>query len=292
MPGRFIFLPCAIAFALSSSPALAETPPLQPSSQWNVDFGKTNCRLARFFGEGEGRHVLFMQQYQPGSTFGLTVAGPGLKRFQSLRRTSLQFYTAQDANQTEPFKGDVNGFGDALIYSAISIENGDDLEEEEAAGRAALPQLDAALGGKVGFVYLRQGSRKVRFETGPLGEAFKVMNQCTQDMIRDWGLDVDKHLSAQSLPQWTNQSSVTHRIQATYPNSALNKGEQGIFRLRVIVDEAGKVTDCIINNATTQDRLESPACREMQKATFNPALDADGRPFRSYYSTSIVYRVG
>ncbi|MEM7665480.1 MAG: TonB family protein [Pseudomonadota bacterium] len=102
---------------------------------------------------------------------------------------------------------------------------------------------------------------------------------------------MEKHLSATRLPKWKNQSSVVRRIQATYPVDALGRGEQGIFRMRVIVSETGKVTGCVINNATVQDRLESPACKAMRKAEFEPALDADGKPFQSYYATSITYRV-
>ncbi|MEL6738005.1 MAG: TonB family protein, partial [Pseudomonadota bacterium] len=100
------------------------------------------------------------------------------------------------------------------------------------------------------------------------------------------------HLTATRLPKWSNEASVVRRIVARYPGKALQRGEQAILQMRVIVDESGKVTSCKIDEATTAGNVESPACREMANAKFDPALDADGQPFTSYYSTSIIYRIG
>lgn len=118
-----------------------------------------------------------------------------------------------------------------------------------------------------------------------------MLNTCTQDMISDWGLDVAQHLAATRRPQWNNEMEIARRLQAQYPAAALRQGVQAILRLRVIVGVDGKVEKCQIDAATTNE-LESPACREMENAEFEPALDAEGQPFRSYYATSIIYRVG
>ena len=61
--------------------------------------------------------------------------------------------------------------------------------------------------------------------------------------------------------------------------------------MRVMVNEAGAVTDCHLERATKLESLNSPACKEMQRATFEPALDRDGTAMPSYYATTIVYRV-
>lgn len=289
---RSVLIGMSIAW-MASAPAQAEKPDvaLEPSSPWNVDFGDTKCRLARLFGEGEDRHLIFFEQSGPGRDLGLTVAGKQLKRFRSLRRTNVRFFDGQEARNTKPFKGDVEGYGPALIFSSIRVRSGTVNSLKKGSGKGSLPQLNPNIGDEVEFIALQQGSRKVRVETGPLGETFKVMNKCTQNMVRNWGLDVDKHLSAKSLPELKNANFVRTRIEARYPRRALNQGEQGIFRMRVIVDETGKVTDCVINNATIQDALESPACKTMVQAEFEPAIDAEGNAFRSYHSTTITYRV-
>jgi hypothetical protein len=52
------------------------------------------------------------------------------------------------------------------------------------------------------------------------------------------------------------------------------------------------VESCTILKATQTEQLESPACKVMQRAQFEPARDAAGQPFRSLYVTSIIYRAG
>ncbi len=291
---RFVVMGTAVCATLlgftSDANANRGAVALSPSSQWNVDFAPNKCRLARMFGEGEDQHFLFFEQYYPSASAGLTVAGPALSRFRSRARTSLSFYEGQDVLRTEPFTGEVDGFGNAVIYSNVNLESGTDGADEEDP-TSAIAQLDTEFAAQSQYVMLRQGSKLVRFDTGPLGEAFEVLNTCTQDMVRDWGLDVDQHLTATRAPQWLNQQSVVTRLQRSYPSGALNRGQQAIIRLRVIVDEAGKVEQCK-TDAATDNPLESPACREMERAEFAPALDANGQPFRSYYASSIIYQIG
>ncbi|MEM6856884.1 MAG: energy transducer TonB [Pseudomonadota bacterium] len=273
-----------------TAPLRAETKVLSPSGQWNVNFGETNCRLARYFGEGEDRHILFFEQYRPSASLGMTLAGASLKRFRSRARTFVQVNDAQEPLKTEPYKGDVAEIGPAIIHSSLSLDAGSQDDDDQTANQ--LPQLDTQFADTVEFVSLTQGKRTVRLDTGPLGAAFDILNQCTQDMVKSWGLDVDKHLTATRLPKWSNEASVVRRIVASYPSKALRRGEQAILQMRVIVDQSGKVTSCTIDEATRAGNVESPACAEMAKAKFDPALDADGEAFTSYYSTSIIYRIG
>ena len=153
-------------------------------------------------------------------------------------------------------------------------------------------QLDPALGGQAQFLEVRQGAQAVRLKTGPMGEAFKVLNQCTLDLLSQWGLDPAQHATSQRGPRMINQSALVRKIIADYPKDALSMGEQGIMRMRLIVSAEGTVESCTIIKATNTATLESPACKVMERARFEPALDAQGQPFRSFYATSITYRIG
>ncbi|MDY7097356.1 MAG: energy transducer TonB [Pseudomonadota bacterium] len=273
----------------SASAAQAKETVLEPSSQWNVDFATDKCRLARNFGEGDARHLLFFEQYFPGKELGMTLSGAQFDRFGSRRRTNLSFRADQKPLRTEPFVGKVVGTGTAVIYSAVDLETGQDFSN---ADKTEFPQLDTDFASGVEYVKVQQGGSTVTLKTGDLAEAFEVMNTCTQSLLEDWGLDPQKHLSSRSMPVWKNERSVTRKIQSTYPSKALRVGEQGIMRMRVMIDEAGTVTDCTIVKATRVDALESPACRAMLTAKSEPALDANGKPFPSYYATSITYQIG
>ncbi|MEL7199464.1 MAG: TonB family protein [Pseudomonadota bacterium] len=263
---------------------------LEPSTSWNIDYAPNKCRLARVYGEGEKRHLLFFEQYWPSSDIGLTIAGPALSRFKSLKRTYFSTSEAQEPFRTEPFAGDVESVGPAVIYSSIDLTKGDTSAEHDAETKLEL--LDTKAAQNATFIRVRQGGRTVTFKTGPMGDAFGALNECAKSLLTDWGLDVAKHETARQLPKWQNEAKIVRRIASNYPGNALNQGEQAIVRMRVMIDETGTVTDCVINEATTTQKLESPACGPMAKAKFAPALDADGKPFESYYATGITYRIG
>lgn len=282
----------AFSTALAAAPARAEVVEIAPSSPWNIDFGETKCRLARFFGEGENRHILFFEQYYPGKSVGMTVAGPSFNRFTTRVRTDLAFAAGQEPIEGRPFTGTVGEFGNGLIYSQINV--GASFSKDEGSSADApkdlrLPSLDKEGARQVAFVGHTQRGNEIRLMTGPLDEAFAALDTCAVDLVGTWGLDAEQQRTATRMPQWTNRDGVVRRIVADYPRGAQNKGEQGIMRMRVIVSPQGTVEDCAIIKATSSDRLDSPACRAMANAQFEPALDAAGQPMRSFHAESIVY---
>jgi TonB family protein len=290
-----LFLALA-ALGLTAAPAQARDPlVLEPSSEWVVDFGEARCHLARYFGEGEDRHLLFFQQWQPGRGFSFTAAGPGFRNFRSRRETLVRFRADREPQETEPFVGDIDGGGHALIFPWLShAPRRPDIEGRnfDETFETSLPQLDIGEADATTSIALRQRSREVVFETGPLGEPFKVLNQCTRDLVKDWGLDPERHLTATRMVRLDNLEEVVRQVQRRYPADALRRGEQGILRIRVMVDETGTPTQCVLNEVTRTERLDSPACDPLMRADFSPALDAEGKPFASYYTTSITYQIG
>lgn len=267
---------------------------LTPSSPWNVDYAEQKCRLARVFGEGENRHLLFFEQAAPAAWFGLSVAGPALDRFSSSRPIMVQFGQAQKPFKTEPFFGKIETFGTAIIYLGLDMFSEDDSDDTENIAdepRTSLPEIDITQAESVDTLSFSQRGRNITLQTGNLAAPIGALNTCAQDLLRDWGLDVDRHRKVTRYPEWTNRSAVAKRIAASYPSSAVRIGEQAIIRMRVIVDADGSVADCNIENATDVERLQSPACEMMQMAKFEPALDSDGQPMRSFYITQIVYQM-
>ncbi len=284
------------AFALSSgltAPAIADdkVTVLKPATPWNVDYGEEKCRLARIFGEGDSRSLLFIEQWGPDAKFGFTVAGPALRRFKGRRPTALVTYDGAAPTSAEPFRGEVEEFGPAIVYASMALVPEPEADSLDKVA-TQLPQLELEQAARSRFVALEQGGRTVKFMTGPLDQAFEVLNQCSEQRLNEWGLDIEKHRTLTRMPFWTNQQEIVDRIVKTYPQRALRAGESAIARLRVNVNEKGQVTECVTLKATDTNILNSPACRQMQKAEFEPALDSEGKPMASFYQTSIIYRIG
>ena len=69
-------------------------------------------------------------------------------------------------------------------------------------------------------------------------------------------------------------------------------GTEGTVGVAVTVGPDGKVSQCSVSSSSGSDVLDSAACDGMRRyAQFDPALDEDGRPTSSNWSTRIVYRL-
>ena len=47
----------------------------EPSSQWQLDYGDTRCRIGRIFGEGETETALYLEQVEPSESLHWIVGG-------------------------------------------------------------------------------------------------------------------------------------------------------------------------------------------------------------------------
>lgn len=278
-----------------STAAMAQSDPvvLKPSSPWNVDYGATKCRLARTFGEGRDRHALLLDQHYPGSGAGLTIAGRSFRKFRNLEETQIAFGTGLASQTGEPFLGELGRMKHALVFSSVSFGNGETggAGETPASTVAGVRELNTAIGAKIDHLSVTQGRRTVRLETGSLAKAFEALNACTRNMVTSWGFDVEKQMSVATPPVFKNMERTAKRIQESYPSRALTRGESAIVRLRVTIDEKGEMENCVLNEATVTQTLDSPACSQMRFAEFDPAIDVNGDPIRSYFTTTITYRI-
>ena len=262
---------------------------LEPSDGWNIDFGADRCRLVRLFGEGDNRHLLMFEQAGPGTSFGLTLSGPRLRQFRQII-TRLGFNPDSGFPRASHQWGEVEGFGRAAIFSRATI-NGASASAADQDGLRTLPQIDLEEAAQIERIVFGHGGNAVSFETGELSAPLQALNACAADFIRDWGLDPDKHERFFQVANWLNEQEVTRRIQRKFTRAALNRGEQAVFRMRVVVEIDGSVSECKLVESTVAQRINSNACDEMEDAVFDPALDSDRNPMRSFYTTNIIYRI-
>ena len=288
-----IVLFAALGLGFTSTPARAEAVVLEPASRWNVDFGEKSCRLTRFFGAPETPYVLVIDQYWPDQYFGLSVAGPHYDGFGAKEDISLSFFDGQTPIAAQPQPGVIDGFGAALFFKRVGIATEDQPVPGPQPVITRFPALDTEMAGKAEFVALGGDDAEIRLATGPLGDVFKVLNQCAGDLAASWGIDLERHRSATRMPLWLNEERMARTfLHSALPFDRIPSGSRGLIRLRVTVDEAGRIGDCTIIDAPDIALVERPLCRAMQKARFDPALDAEGKPMRSFYATTISYEVG
>lgn len=291
---------CLAAAALISIPASAakddpdRADMLQPSTKWQLDYADNSCRLAREFGEGGSRVLIAVEQFGPSDEFIVTLSGRPVAVASRARSAELRFGSML-VNQSKSFlAGDMAEYGRTLLFSGATltpeVESTPENSENDVV-RSALPTIDIDAASKADYIAVHYGNRAVAFNTGELSAPLKALNQCSLDLLTEWGLDAARHKTLTRATFWANRPEIVLELIKAYPRKALWEGRQGMFQMRVLVDENGKMTDCTLVSATVTKNLESPACDAIRKARFEPALDAAGIAMLSYYLTGITYEI-
>ena len=294
--------PCAIAVAcLFANPLLAKDKPeairLKPSSKWHVQFADDSCRLARFFGEGEQRSLFYIERYEPGDSFAMVVAGEPFKKNRHRHEIVVRF-GSKFADKTYRYaSGEVGEYGPALIFSSVYFDERPDFgkagkSEAKLApdifSQSMPPEAEAA----VSWIEFRsKKGRPIFLDTGSMGDPMKVLRDCTDDMLKHWGIDLDKHRNIATLPvpkgrqgRWVTYSD--------YPTDLLRSGHQGMVQVRLSVDAAGKPSDCHIQQSTRPVGFDTAVCEAlMRRAKFEPAVTKDGEKIASFWRTTVRFQI-
>ena len=111
------------------------------------------------------------------------------------------------------------------------------------------------------------------------------------DLVRTWGLDptVQASLSRRATPL---RSPGEWLRSADYPGPMMFKGNQALVQFRLEVDELGAVTNCHIQGHTKPEGFADLTCKLIiKRAKFQPALDAAGKPAKSYYVNRVHWLI-
>lgn len=297
--GVTTFVVCLLLAAGSSeTQAKVKSTELEPNTNWNVDFADERCRLTRTFGKGRDEHALIIEQRGPSSTFAMTVAGRLLGRFKNGSPSRLQFSADEKAYEVSGLKGEMPIFGPSAIFSSVVIST--DLSARPAVEQASdispkvtrgIPTLALEKPSRTDFIAIEQHGRRIVLKTGELASAFKVMNSCTESLVREWGFDIETQRSVVSGPTIPDVAKLAKNLAETYTGEALSRGEQGVMSLRLTVETDGSASECIVGNLTKNRSLKTQVCKFVRAIDLEPARGDDGNPMRSFYLTQIVYRM-
>ena len=289
---------------VSSAPLVAadkdEPVVLEPSSPWNMDYAEDYCRLGRIFGEGEQRTILIMDRYAPGDSFRLTLAGAATNAAKSGGEAHVQFGPGWDEQTVRFFSGKLGEKTPAWIFAGNArIRPLTEAQRAQVAAQVAeegladstqiapISEADEAATTQVRFD--RPLHRPLILHTGPMKQALDAMRACTDELVTHWGVD-PKQAKAQSRRAVPRGSPAYWIGPDDYPLGMLNKGKQGLIYFRLTIGEDGKPLSCHIQQSTDPDGFDKTVCQLlMQRARFEPALDADGKPMKAYYLSSVRF---
>lgn len=290
MPMKYVLF-ASIAAALVTAPAQAKKITLAPSSKWAISFDDEGCRLARIFGEGDDRTTMIMIRSRPGSSGDhMVIAGRPVGNIQERHGVEVGFGPGTDINETRPYRGSLGEIEPALIFSSVSIrpERKASQPDQSKEDQAALRAESRKLADSVTYMTVADRSDELRFDFGSMKDVNTVMDDCANGLIEAWGLDAEKHASAMREPVPLNAEDWIR--SSDYPRDMLRAGQPAIINVRMIVDADGSPTECHIQSTTRPKAFDDAVCSSiLKRASFDPALDAAGKPMKSFYQTTVHF---
>lgn len=267
---------------------------LEPASAWNASYRDGLCRLSRMFGPAGQQHALVFEQTAPNAIFSMSVAGPGLSDVDAGRKLRLAFGPGGPGSDQDIVKNRNAEFGAVVFLKDLALNPGEVTAASITDGigfAVNIAGVDIESARPLREITLSQGGQTLVFRTGSLAAPFGVLNDCTSHILSTWGIDPEAHRTAQRSTRLREVQKVARTIQEKYPLQALIEARGGVVGVAVLVDAEGTPTECRITNDSGDRGLNAVACGGLMKARFDPALDAEGKPMKSYWMTRITYRI-
>lgn len=281
----------------------------RPSTSWAADFGDDYCRLVRTFSNGKDEVSLAFERIEPTSLVRIMVVGDSVRLYRRATTIGYNFLPAGDSRSTQLLRAKASEGKQMLILAGVNF--GPDLAAffappgagggpppGVAAGAPPAPgtplynaEWEAGFLDNVSGLALTEGTLSpVRIETGPMKEAVGILRDCTYDLLSYWGVDGEKHrtISRTVVPE----SGIT-LPQGVVGFQDFGKLAGGANQIRLMIDAAGKPTDCKVHAASLSDTTNRRICDHLTRnAAFQPALDSAGQPMASYWITSVFALFG
>lgn len=291
-----------LLFALSGAAPSARNV-LAPVSKWRVHYDENSCKLLRSFGDPSRPTMMMMERIAPDADLSLYVAGAPL----SAKPGRLTAKAAFLPFASHSFKGGtvaetLADKSTALIWSSVDLLDGwkkednrrfkkpaevEPINPAEVTARKALVASNAA---KVSGLFLVEpNGRTTLLQTGPMDRALQMMDECAREQISTWGLEPATQ-AAIVLPARINRPISELFSSADYPRSAMPTGEKAVIKARLIVDAQGRVAKCTSLTLFKAEEMEQAVCRNLQKATYQPAELADGRKVPTFDTITVFFK--
>jgi TonB family protein len=264
----------AVSLEAPAAPAGAEV--LQREGKWVAKFDRDSCQLIGQFGTGDKMVVMRLTRFQPGDNFNLSLFGKRLAMRGDRAVMKIDFGLKGTPVREGALLGNAGEYP-AAFFMSIRFDGW----MPRALGEKAppiTPEQEALVTGLTVSV----NGKSFHLASGPLRKPMEIMRTCMTDLLKEWGYDPAVQAGL-TRPVTPIASPGTWLRSSDYPTPALMAGHNGSVQFRLDVDDQGKVAGCYVLERTDPDDFADLTCKAVSKrAKLLPALDATGKPVRSY----------
>ena len=268
-----------------------EAPLFQPTSQWAIDYADHSCRLIRNFSNGQEQITLAFERFMPGPALRLGIAGDALSFSRTTKSLTIilgpnkpeqegALLVSELADGRKSYLVAVPALTAELAPHMISFtEFSTYSEEKELAAARSIDSLRL----------IGSFERPTAINLGPMDKPIQALQGCVAELMHEWGVDGDKRPPMRpATPIGYPGAWVDAR---DYPSAMLAQHRQGVVGVRLVVNEIGAVDKCFVD-VDKPGPFEEAVCHAIiKRAHFEPAIDADGKPMRSLYTTTVRFQL-
>lgn len=243
--------------------------PIEPSSKWIVDFGDNRCVAQRTYGEAAKPVYLLLKASAIGEGLQLSVAVKGPNGYGVQEKAKLTL------GGGEPLELWQLRYGiDKRQVRTVNLAKAD----VERLARATELRWDTA-------------NLDYSLPLGPMKNLVKVMEECRAGLGEYWNATPEKVATLKQEPR-TERPIVKLFKSDDYPSQAVFAGQSGTAKVIALVDEQGKLVDCMIVETSGIAVLDVQTCLIMhQRGKFLPAIGADGKPTKGVIAQRIRWEM-
>lgn len=253
----------------AGSPAAAE--PRQPTARWVVNYDDAQCVASRNYGTADKPLSLAFKPSANGSLMRVMLMRNGSALETDERPATLRF-------------------NDAPALSLNALAHGD-RETKRYVISINLPMTTFAANRRATVISIKAGRFDERLAVSGLIGAAAALADCLDNLREVWNVGEPY---AGRLKQAARPSNSLGRLfsPSLFPTQAINAGNTGTVGISMLVDEAGRVRDCMVEETSGFATLDTMSCFVIvSRAKFTPAVGPDGKPAKSAYFQRIDWRM-
>ena len=256
----------AVLLAIQPMPASAA----EPLSGWKIEPSDARCVAVRQYGSADKPITLALKASTTGNGIQAALLRSGYRR--GFLQTNASIVVD----------------GKSFSSTALSYPLGNDKRRV-----AHLLNLDADASGalrtaKSMKLTIIEGIND-SFAIEPSFGLWRELQDCVARLRHSWNISDERrvHIATNARGDLRGVFSAED-----YPVRAMMEGETGSTRVGLLIDESGSVRDCTLITASGIAMLDSRSCGIItERARFSPALDAGGKPVKSYREQVISWRL-
>lgn len=236
----------------------------QPVGKWVIDYAEHQCTATRAFGSIDKPLHLLLKSAPGGEVTQIALIEKGRSSAGIQEGVSL---TMSDARRLELMQ-----LSYGVSDKRVRLIN---LNSAQTAALASTTSLRWSGGGTDAL------------DLGPMVDVMKILEDCRRDLRRYWSIGPENENGRISGPKAEN-SLISLFSSDDYPSQASSRNQQGTTGIMLLIDEQGRLRDCMVEQTSGIATLDIMACLVIRKrGKFSPALDRAGKPVKGAYSQRI-----